>query len=123
MTARERAAALGLAQAKFKAADVNTVELADASLDAVLARWSVIYVADVQSVLTRLRRALVPGGSIALTAWAPPEANPWITVPMEALARVHPVPKPDPNAPGIFHLSADGALADTRTKAGELTEP
>src|SRR6185295_1088371 len=44
VTARERAAALGLAQAKFKAADVNTVELADASLDAVLARWSVIYV-------------------------------------------------------------------------------
>src|SRR6185503_20725338 len=32
VTARERAAALGLAQAKFKAADVNTVELADASL-------------------------------------------------------------------------------------------
>jgi SAM-dependent methyltransferase len=118
VTARERAAALGLAQAKFKAADVNTVELADASLDAVLARWSVIYVEDVQGVLARLRKALVPGGSIALTAWAPPEANPWITVPMDALARVHPVPKPDPNAPGVFHLSPDGALARALVRAG-----
>ena len=84
----------------------------------MLARWSLIYVADVQAVLTRLRRTLVPGGAIALTAWAPPEANPWITVPMEALGRVRPGPPPDPNAPGVFHLSADGALARALVRAG-----
>lgn len=118
VTARERAAALGLTQVRFEAADVNTIALAEGSVDAVLARWSLIYVADVPGVLGRLRTALVPGGAIAVTAWAPPEANPWITVPMEALGRVRPLPPPDPDAPGVFHLSADGALARALVRAG-----
>src|SRR5262249_58591015 len=66
----------------------------------------------------RLREALVPGGHIAVAAWAPPEANPWITIPMDALARVVPVSRPDANAPGLFHLSTDGALAGALTAAG-----
>jgi hypothetical protein len=37
---------------------------------------------------------------------------------MEALARVRPGPAPDPNAPGVFHLSADGALARALVRAG-----
>jgi hypothetical protein len=84
----------------------------------VLGRWSVIYVADVPGALARLRRALVPGGRIALSAWAPPEANPWITVPMTALARVRTLPPLDATVPGAFHLSADGALAKALVGAG-----
>jgi ubiquinone/menaquinone biosynthesis C-methylase UbiE len=117
-TARERAAALGLTHVEFRTADIAALDLAPESFDVVLARWSLIYVADVASALGRLRRALVPGGRIALVAWAPPGANPWITIPMEALARVRPVPPPDPAAPGIFHLSADGALARALVGAG-----
>jgi ubiquinone/menaquinone biosynthesis C-methylase UbiE len=117
-TARERAAALGLAHVEFRAADVTTVELAPESFDAVLGRWSLIYVEDVSGTLVRLRRALVPGGRIALAAWAPPDFNPWITVPMQAIASVRPLPPPDPAAPGIFHLCADGALARTLVGAG-----
>jgi SAM-dependent methyltransferase len=117
-TARERAAALGLAHVEFRAADVTTMESADAAFDVVLGRWSLIYLPDVRGTLGRLRRMLVPGGRIAVTAWAPPEANPWIRIPMEALAGVVPVPPPDPRLPGLFHLSADGALADALRAAG-----
>jgi hypothetical protein len=88
------------------------------AFDAVLGRWSLIYVADVAGVLARLREALVPGGRIAIAAWAPPQANPWITIPMEALAKVLPLPSQDPTAPGLFHLSADGALGAALTAAG-----
>lgn len=117
-TARERAAALGLAHVEFRTADVSTIELPPESFDAVLGRWSVIYVADVGGALARLRRALVPGGRIALAAWAPSEANPWLTIPMEELARVRPLPAPDPAAPGAFHLSEDGALARVLVRSG-----
>jgi SAM-dependent methyltransferase len=117
-TARERAAALGLAHVEFRTADVGDLELPPAGFDVVLARWSLIYVADVQPVLARLRRALAPGGRIAVAAWAPPDANPWITIPVEALARVRALPAPDPASPGIFHLSADGALARALVQAG-----
>ena len=117
-TARERAAALGLGHAEFRTADVMTMDLPAESFDVVLGRWSLIYVADPPAALARLRGALVPGGRIALSAWAPPEANPWITVPMAALARVRPLPPPDPAIPGAFHLSADGALAKALVGAG-----
>ncbi len=118
VTARERAAALGLGHVEFRTADVMTVDLPAETFDAVLGRWSVIYVADVPGALARLRRALVPGGRIALSAWAPPEANPWITVPMTALARVRTLPPLDATVPGAFHLSADGALAKALVGAG-----
>ena len=118
VTARERAAALGLAHVEFQAADVGTLELPPGKLDAVLGRWSLIYVADVSAALRRLREALTPGGRIAIASWAPPEANPWITIPMAALARVMPLSAPDPDAPGLFHLSADGALAAALASAG-----
>ena len=118
VTARERAAALGLGHVEFRTADVMTVDLPAETFDVVLGRWSVIYVADVPGALARLRRALVPGGRIALSAWAPPEANPWITVPMTALARVRTLPPLDATVPGAFHLSADGALAKALVGAG-----
>jgi ubiquinone/menaquinone biosynthesis C-methylase UbiE len=117
-TARERAAALGLAHVEFKAADVTREEFEPESFDVVLARWSVNYVDDVPGTLARLRRALVPGGRIALAAWAPPESNPWITVPMQAIGTIRPVPAPDPSMPGVFHLSEDGALARALLQAG-----
>lgn len=110
-TGRERAAALGLGHVEFRTADVTTMDLPAESFDAVLGRWSVIYVTDAPAALVRLRRALVPGGRIALSAWAPPDANPWITIPMTALARVRSLPPPDSALPGVFHLSTDGALA------------
>jgi hypothetical protein len=37
---------------------------------------------------------------------------------MAALARVMPLSAPDPDAPGLFHLSADGALAAALGGAG-----
>jgi SAM-dependent methyltransferase len=117
-TARERAAALGLGHVEFRTADVTTMELAPRAFDVVLARWSIIYLDDVTRTLARLRGALVPGGRIAVTAWAPPEANPWITIPISALAAVRAVPPSDPAEPGIFHLSADGALAATLRAGG-----
>ena len=72
-------------------------------------------------VLEQLRRCLAPGGRIAITAWAPPEVNPWFTLPHQALARVRQVPPPDPRVPGVFHLSSDGALARALVGAGFQT--
>ncbi len=116
--ARERAAALGLSHAEFRVDDVTSAALPEAEFDVVLGRWSLIYLEDVPHVLERLRGALVPGGRIAVTAWAPPEVNPWFTVPQEAMARVRSVPPQDPGVPGVFHLSTDGALARALVGAG-----
>jgi ubiquinone/menaquinone biosynthesis C-methylase UbiE len=119
--ARERAAALGLAHAQFRVADVTTAALPEAEFDVVLGRWSLIYLEDVSRMLERLRTTLVPGGRIAVTAWAPADVNPWFAVPQEAMARVRAVPPQDPRVPGVFHLSTDGALARALVGAGFQT--
>src|SRR5262249_27740800 len=62
-TARERATALGLSHVEFRAGDVTTIDLPAAAYDAVLARWSVIYLTDVGAGLARLRSALGAAGS------------------------------------------------------------
>src|SRR5256712_4073436 len=85
-TGRERATALGLGHVEFRTADVMTMELPAESFDAVLGRWSLIYVADPPAALARLRGALAPGGRIALSAWAPPGAKPRLTIPVGGLA-------------------------------------
>src|SRR6059036_3945643 len=58
-TARERAAALGLGHVEFRTADVMTMDLPPESFDAVLGRWSLIYVADPPAALGHVR-ALPP---------------------------------------------------------------
>jgi ubiquinone/menaquinone biosynthesis C-methylase UbiE len=119
--ARERAGVLGLSHVEFRIDDVTTAVLPEAEFDAVLGRWSLIYLENVPRVLERLRSSLVPGGRIAITAWAPPDVNPWFTVPQDAMARVRTVPSQDPDVPGVFHLSTDGALARALVAAGFQT--
>ena len=120
-TARERAAALGLAHVEFTAGDVATLALPRSAFDVVLGRWSLIYLDDVVGALARLRDALVPGGRIAVAAWAPPDANPWIAVPLAALAEAGAAVDLDPGRPGIFQCSEDGALARALLRAGFQT--
>jgi ubiquinone/menaquinone biosynthesis C-methylase UbiE len=117
-TARERAAALGLAHVEFTAGDVTTMTLPASAFDVVLGRWSVNYLDDVVAALVRLRDTLVPGGRIAIAAWAPPEANPWLAVPLAALREIGIDVDVDPTRPGLFHCSPDGALARALLRAG-----
>jgi len=121
VTARERAAALGLAHVEFVAGDVATMALPAPAFDVVLGRWSLIYLEDVVGTLARLRDALVPGGRIAVAAWAPPDANPWIAVPFAALTDAGAAVDTDPTRPGVFHCSDDGALARALLRAGFQT--
>jgi SAM-dependent methyltransferase len=116
--ARERARALALGHVEFVDADVTTMVLAPATFDVVLGRWSVIYLDDVVGTLARLREALAPGGRIAVSAWAPADANPWLAIPAAVLPAVGESLPLDPTRPGILHLSGDGALARALVEAG-----
>lgn len=117
-TARARAEALGLANVEFVAADVRTMPLAANTFDVVLGRWSLTFLPEAPAVLARLRDALVAGGRIAVAGWAPPDANPWITVPTDVLADVTGAPRLPVEASDGFHLSADGELARALVGAG-----
>jgi ubiquinone/menaquinone biosynthesis C-methylase UbiE len=64
--ARERASALGLENVEFRRLDAEWIDMAVASVDAVLCRWGYMLTADPLAALTETRRVLRPGGRVAL---------------------------------------------------------
>lgn len=116
--ARERAAAQGIDNVEFRALDLEWIDLETASIDAVLCRWGLMLVVDPGAAAREIRRVLRPGGRGALAVWDVAERNPWTTVPMAALRAQPSVPAPDPDAPNMFSLAAEGALVELLESAG-----
>jgi ubiquinone/menaquinone biosynthesis C-methylase UbiE len=116
--ARTRAQTLGVTNAEFKQLQLEWIDLPTASVDAVLCRWGVMLVVDPAAALREVRRVLRPGGRAALAVWAPPKDNPWATIPTRALVELGHAEQPDPNAPGMFALAAEGKLRDSLEDAG-----
>ena len=117
--AQERAAALGLADVRFKQIDAETsIDVEAASIDGVLCRWGYMLMADPVTALQATRRVLKPGARLALAAWTGPDDNLWSALPMRELIRRGLEERPDPDAPGQFAWAADGVLAERLEEAG-----
>ena len=67
---RQRAAAARL-QIAFQAADAEKLPFADASFDAVLSTFGVMFTPDQQQAANELARVCRPGGKIGLANWTP----------------------------------------------------
>jgi SAM-dependent methyltransferase len=138
--ARERAAAGGLADVRFEQADAQVHAFAPASVDVLYSRFGVMFFADPVAAFANLRRALRPGGRLAFVCWQELPVNPWMLVPLGAVAQVMPLPPPPaPGTPGPFslgdrdrvqHILDDAGFVavridpheDTVTRAGTLDD-
>jgi SAM-dependent methyltransferase len=116
--ARDRAAAQGTDNVEFKQLQLEWIDLATASVDAILCRWGVMLLLDPAAALQECRRVLKPGGRLAVAVWDTPERNPWAGVPNTAVQSLGIFPPPDPTLPGPFSLSADGRLNELLLGAG-----
>jgi SAM-dependent methyltransferase len=125
--ARERAAAAGLANVAFRAADVQTAPLEPGAFDAAFSRFGVMFFADPPAAFANVRQALRPGGRIVFACWRPVAENPWIRVPMAAAASLVALPPPPPEgAPGPFAFGDAGRvrrILDAAGFAGVEIEP
>lgn len=72
--ARERAAGCGLS-IDFREGEAGSIPAGDASADAILSVFGVIFAADPVTAATEMARVLAPGGRIVLTAWLPDGTN------------------------------------------------
>jgi enediyne biosynthesis protein CalE5 len=113
-----RVAAEGLSNIEFVQADAETLDLPDSSFDAVLCRFGLMFLPDVESALRRIFELLVPGGRFAAAVWGPPEKVPMSSVPLGVIRRELQIPPPPPSAPGIFSLSDPTHLEELLRRAG-----
>jgi SAM-dependent methyltransferase len=118
--ARQRAAAAGLGQLEFMAADAQTAALGEARFDAAFSRFGVMFFAAPEAAFANVRRALAPGGRLAFVCWRPVSENAWVLVPMQAAAPLFPsLPAPPPpDAPGPFSFGDAGRVRRILEAAG-----
>jgi SAM-dependent methyltransferase len=117
--ARERAAEAALAGLRFVEADAQTHPFPPASFDLVFSRFGVMFFADPPAAFRNLRTALRPGGRLAFVCWQGLAENPWLRVPLQAVARhVALPPPPPPEAPGPLALADANRVRAVLAAAG-----
>ena len=111
--ARERASSSAHGAAiEFREADAQTAELERGAHDVVHSRFGIMFFRDPVAAFANLRRGIRSGGRLSFVCWRGIEHNPWIRLPLEAIAAHVELPAPPPpGAPGPFSL-ADGVRVD-----------
>jgi len=107
---RERAAAAGLQNIDFIEADAASMEFPEASFDAALSRWGIIFEPDGEAAATRVRNFLKRGGRMAISSWGSPDRVPMLAIPMRTVMQRLQVPPPPPGTPGPLSRPTPEAL-------------
>jgi SAM-dependent methyltransferase len=99
--------------------DAATYAFAGGAFDLVFSRFGVMFFDDPAGAFANIRRALAATGRLVFVCWAPPQDNPWMTVPL-ATARplLPPQPEADPDAPGPFAFANPDRVRGILTRAG-----
>ena len=114
---RARAEAAGIAHVNWLQADAATADLD--GFDLLAAHFGVMFFGDPVAAFAHMRRAARPGARMAFVCWRPLTENPWMEVPMRAVApHVPPRPKADPRAPGMFAFADPERVSQALTAAG-----
>ena len=96
-----RAKAAGISNVDWRQDDPATAMLE--GFDLLVSAFGVMFFGDMVGAFKNMRRDARPGARMALVCWRGLEENPWMEVPMNAVAQhLPPRPKGAPNAPGMF---------------------
>lgn len=116
--ARLRAQQQSVGNVEFRVGAAETLNLAENSLDAVLARWSLMFVDDMEGLLAKLNVALRPEGKLAAATWALPEQVPALSLARSAVERHFGLEASLSPSPKAFSLSDPDALKVSYERAG-----
>jgi len=116
--AQENAAARGLTNIDFRAADAEQLPFPDGLFDRVTCRFGIMFIPDVQKALREMRRVLKPGGRVSFVTWGPLDENPLFGLMIRPFLKYVDVPPPAPDSPHVFRFSSEEKLTQTISAAG-----
>lgn len=116
--ARNRLNVADVSGVEYRVIDAESIDLPDASVEAVACRMGYMLMADPATALRESARVLVAGGRIALAVWSDAESNPWVALPMQAVASQFGAPPPPADAPGLWALADEARLERLLKDAG-----
>lgn len=118
--AQRRATRMGLANLSFREADANALDVLDSPYDAILCRWGLMFISDLEATLRSFRGLLKPGGRIAAAIWGPPEEAPSLSMGNRVVLAALGLPPPNEGAGTPFALSdVDSAMSAFETAGYE----
>jgi SAM-dependent methyltransferase len=118
---QRRASAAGIGNIDWRQADPAVATLGE--YDLLISAFGVMFFGDRVAAFTHMRRSAAPHARMALVCWRALAENPWMKVPMAAVARhLPPRPPPVPNAPGMFAFADPEHVTEVLT-AGGWTRP
>ena len=117
---KERARSLGLQDiVEFVQNDAENLKLGtNETFDAILCRWGLMFLPNLDIALSNIRRLLVSGGNLAAAVWSEPSKVPFINLSMDTARKHLQTSFPGQGAPGPFSLADVGLLKKSLLKAG-----
>jgi enediyne biosynthesis protein CalE5 len=116
--ARNRAAELGLSNLDFRIVDANTLDLPEASFDAVLSRWGLMFIRELDTTLAAIHHCLKPGGRLVAVVWGPGDGAPTNSLADRVLHKTLGFPPPAEGPLTPFALKDTDAFTTRVRKAG-----
>ncbi|HYY86749.1 MAG TPA: class I SAM-dependent methyltransferase [Nitrososphaeraceae archaeon] len=115
----ERARSQGLQNImEFVQSDAENLKLrTDDKFDAILCRWGLMFLPNLDTALSNLYDKLVSGGKLAAAVWSEPSKVPFISLSMDT-ARKHIGALPGQGLPGPLSLADVDSLKKSFDKAG-----
>jgi SAM-dependent methyltransferase len=114
---------------EFVQADASSLEFPQASFDAAVSRWGIIFEPDAEAAAERIRGFLKPGSRMAIASWGSPDQVPFLSIPMRTTRERFDLPPPASGTPGplsrptpdaIGGLLEDGGFADVAVEQAEV---
>jgi SAM-dependent methyltransferase len=116
--ARERAAALGVANIEFRESDAEALAIEERDFNAVICRWGFMFMPDLPRALRGLRERMADGARLATSVWSTPDKVPMISVGAEVVRRLANLPPPPPGAIDPMRLADTSILKGAMEQAG-----
>jgi len=116
---REKATPAEQAKIEWQEADAAAAPFAAGGFDLLVSRFGVMFFSDPVEAFRNLRRALRPGGRLAMVCWRPMPDNAWVAAPRAAMLQVLPAPAAmPPDAPGPFAFADAARVGAILAQAG-----
>jgi SAM-dependent methyltransferase len=117
--AKERAASLGLQDIiEFKESDAEILDLPDSAYDAVLCRWGLMLLPNLDAALSKIHGSLVSGEQFAAAVWADAPKVPIISLAARIISEQLRMTPPPAGVPNPFSLADIKKLENHLVKAG-----
>ncbi len=116
--ATRRANAQGITNFETRVCSADDLPFGEATFDTISVRFGYMFFPNVAKATAEFERVLKPGGRLCSSVWVKPEANPWTTIAMQAIATEVELAPPEPNRPNMFRCAAPRYVSTLYEDAG-----